>query len=157
MNLLVINAVLALGWAAFLGHFSAGTLLAGFGLGYATLWLIRPLYGETDYFHRFGKVVGLALYFLKELVVSSVRVVAVVLAPGQRSRAGMIALPLDVSAPAEITVLANLISLTPGTLSVEVSEDRRVLYVHTMFLDDPDALRAELKSGMERRVLEAFR
>ena len=157
MNLLVINAVLALGWAAFFGHFSAASLLGGFALGYATLWLVRPLYGETDYFRRFWKVVGLGLYFLKELVVSSVRVVAVVLAPGQRSRAGMIALPLDVSAPAEITVLANLISLTPGTLSVEVSEDRRVLYVHSMFLDDPDDLRRELKSGLERRVLEAFR
>jgi multicomponent Na+:H+ antiporter subunit E len=157
VNLLVINAVLALGWAAFLGHFSAATLLGGFALSYATLWLVRPLYGETDYFRRFWRVVRLGLYFLKELVVSSVRVVAVVLAPGQRSRAGMIALPLDVSTPAEITVLANLISLTPGTLSVELSEDRRVLYVHSMFLDHPDALRDELKSGMERRVLEAFR
>ena len=54
-------------------------------------------------------------------------------------------------------LLANLVSLTPGTLSLEVSEDRRVLYIHAMFVDDRDALRRQIKDGFERRLLEVMR
>jgi multicomponent Na+:H+ antiporter subunit E len=157
VNLLVPHTILAVGWAALLGHFSLGTLLAGFALGYGVLWLLRPLYGTTDYFERFWRALGLGLFFVKELVVSSLRVVWEVLTPGQRSRPGIIALPLDVETPVEITMLANLISLTPGTLSLELSEDRRTLYVHAMFIDDVEALRDETKNQLEQRILRVFR
>jgi multicomponent Na+:H+ antiporter subunit E len=157
MNLLALHTLLAVGWAAVLGHFSLGTLLAGFALGYAVLWLLRPLYGPTDYFRRWWRTLGLFVFFLKELVVSSLRVVWEVMTPGQRSRPGVIALPLDVETPVEITMLANLISLTPGTLSIELSEDRRTLYVHAMFIDDVEALRTEIKSQLEQRILRVFR
>ena len=63
-------------------------------------------------------------------------------------------MPLDVKSDAGILLVANLIALTPGTLSLDLSRDRRTLYVHAMFIDDPDALRRELKQGMERRVIE---
>lgn len=157
MNLLVLHTILAVGWAAVLGHFSLGTLLAGFALGYGVLWLLRPLYGHTDYFRRFWRALGLGGFFVKELVVSSLRVVWEVLTPGQRSRPGIIALPLDVETPVEITMLANLISLTPGTLSLELSDDRKILYVHAMFIDDADALRSEIKDHLEQRILRVFR
>ena len=75
-----------------------------------------------------------------------------------RATPGIIAVPLDAETDTEITILANLISLTPGTLSLLVSPDRRTLYVHAMYLDEgPDALRADLKQQMERRVLELLR
>ena len=66
-------------------------------------------------------------------------------------------MPLDAKTDGEIAMVANLITLTPGSLSVDVSEvssGRRILYVHTMFADDPDRLRRSLKDGFERRVLE---
>jgi multicomponent Na+:H+ antiporter subunit E len=156
VSLLAIHVFLAVGWAAILGHFSLGTLSAGFAVGYAVLWLVRPLYGPTDYFERFWRVLGLAGVFLYELFASSLRVVWDVLTPTQYSRPGVVAVPLDAEAPAEITVLANLISLTPGSLSLELSEDGRTLYVHVMFIDDPESIRRELKA-LERRVLQVFR
>ena len=58
---------------------------------------------------------------------------------------------------AEITLFSNVVSLTPGSLSLEVSPDRSTLYVHAMFLDDPEVFRRELKQGFERRVLELMR
>ena len=67
------------------------------------------------------------------------------------------AVPLDARTDAEITLFANVVSLTPGSLSLEVSPDRRTLYVHAMFLDDPDTFCRELKQGFERRVLELMR
>ena len=55
------------------------------------------------------------------------------------------------------TFLANSITLTPGTLGLDVSEDRKTLYVHSMWVDDPDEVRREIKQGFERRVLELMR
>jgi multicomponent Na+:H+ antiporter subunit E len=55
-----------------------------------------------------------------------------------------------------ILLVTNLISLTPGTLSLDVTDDRKTLFIHAMFADDPDAIRAQLKGGMERWVKEAM-
>lgn len=101
---------------------------------------------------RFGV---LAVYFLYELVVSSVQVARDVVTPRSRARPGILAIPLDARSDLQITLFANLVSLTPGSLSLDVSEDRRLLFVHMMFIDDPEKDRRALKSGMERVVLEA--
>lgn len=69
---------------------------------------------------------------------------------------GVIAMPLSARTEIEITMVANLISLTPGTLSLDVSDDRKVLYIHAMFLDNEEDLRRNLKE-MEHRALELFR
>ena len=73
------------------------------------------------------------------------------------ARPGVVAIPLEAKTDAEITFLANVITLTPGTLSLDVSEDRSTLYVHTMFLESPEVLRESIKEGFERRVLELLR
>jgi multicomponent Na+:H+ antiporter subunit E len=72
---------------------------------------------------------------------------------------GVVAIPLDARTDAEITLLANLITLTPGSVSLDISEDRRVLYVHAMYIDggDVEAYRRSVKEGLERRVLELLR
>jgi multicomponent Na+:H+ antiporter subunit E len=64
---------------------------------------------------------------------------------------------LTVDRDLEITLLANLITLTPGTLSVDVSEDRRTLYVHALDCSDPQATKRAIASGFERKIMEAFR
>jgi len=68
-----------------------------------------------------------------------------------------VAVPLDARSDMEITLLANLITLTPGTLSLDVSDDRSVLYVHGMFVEDAQLMREQIKNGFERRVLELLR
>ncbi|MDJ0943717.1 MAG: Na+/H+ antiporter subunit E [Kiloniellales bacterium] len=156
MNPLVVNLLLAVAWAALVGSFTLPSLALGFGLGYLALWAARPLFAGTTYFERVFRVLRLAGLFVYELVVSSFRVVWDVVTPAHLSRPGIIALPLDVEGEGGILLVSNLISLTPGSLSLDVSPDRRTLYVHAMFAEDPDALRRELKQGMERRVIEAL-
>ena len=156
MNIFVLNAFLAVSWAALIGSFSATNLLLGYVIGYFALWIARPLFGESSYFERVWRVLRLAALFIYELVVSSLRVVWDVLTPTHLSRPGIIAVPLDVTRDDEILLVANLISLTPGSLSLDLSADRKTLYVHAMFVDDPEKIRHELKMGMERRVLEAL-
>jgi len=157
MSLLTVNLVLALCWAALVGSFTLVSLSTGFAVGYLSLLVARPLFRGSPYFRRVWRVLRLVGLFLYELVVSSLRVVWDVVTPRHRSRPGIIAMPLAARSDAEILLVANLISLTPGTLSLDVSPDRRTLYVHAMFVDDPERLRRDLKEGMERAVLEAVR
>jgi multicomponent Na+:H+ antiporter subunit E len=96
-------------------------------------------------------------FYLKELVLASVRVAHDALTPTHHMRPAMLAIPLDAKTDLEILLLANLISMTPGSVSIDVSTDRRVLYVHAMYADDPEAVRHEIKSTLERRVLDLLR
>lgn len=157
MNLFLLNIFLALGFSAVLGRISLSGFIAGFAVGYCALWLSKPLYGETRYFERLPRVLKLITFFGKELLISNLRVLWDVITPQHISRPGIIAIPLDAQTDLEIMLVANLISLTPGTLSLDVSDDRRLLYVHVMFLDDLDQTRRQIKEGLERRVLEVMR
>ncbi|NJO37678.1 MAG: Na+/H+ antiporter subunit E [Rhizobiales bacterium] len=157
MTPFVINLALAAGWSALFSAFTLSSLATGFAVGYAILWLLSPLFPESRYCRRLADVVRLTLYFLWELLVSSLQVAWDVLTPMQRSRPGIVAVPIEAKTDLEITALANLVSLTPGTLSLDVSPDRKTLYVHAMFVDDPESIRRDIQNGMERRVLEALR
>ncbi len=96
-------------------------------------------------------------FYLKELVLASVRVAHDALTPTHHMRPAMLAIPLDAKTDFEILLLANLISMTPGTVSIDVSTDRRVLYLHAMYVGDPEALRHEIKTTLESRVLALMR
>ena len=157
MTLLALNIVFAAVFTTLLGSGHIGVFLFGFALGYVALWLSKPLYPDSGYFQKTPKTILLAVFFLKELVVSSLRVLWEVITPRQINRPGIIGVPLEARTDLEIFIVANLISLTPGTLSVDLSEDRRTLYVHVMFLEDVARTRAEIKHGLERRVLEVTR
>lgn len=157
IDLFLLNIFLAIGFSAVLGQFSLSGLLGGFVIGYIALWLTKPLYQNTDYLHRLPKVIMLICYFVKELFISNFRVMWDVITPKHISRPGIIGVPLDAKTDLEIMLVANLISLTPGTLSLDVSEDKTMLYVHVMFLDDVEEARRTIKEGLERRVLEVMR
>ena len=157
MNLFMLNLFLALGFSAVRGQFTLTGLLTGFLVGYLALWVSKPLYPDAAYFVRAPRVLHLVGYFLYQLIVSNFRVMWEVITPRPSSRPGIIGIELTASTDMEIMLVANMISLTPGTLSLDISDDRRVLYVHFMFLDDPATARREIKDGLERRVLEALR
>ncbi len=95
--------------------------------------------------------------YLHDLVRANLRIAWDVVRPHHHLRPGVIAVPLDVMSDLELISLANLITMTPGTLSVDVSPDRRLLYIHAMYVDDAEALRREVKDGVEKRVMELFR
>lgn len=151
------NLLLALTWTALTGRLDLPNLLVGYSLGYLLLWLGTRGAGSSRYFERTRNFVRFFFYYLWKLVLANLRVAYDVLTPRHHMRPGIIALPLDARSDVEITLLANLITLTPGTLSLDVSSDRRTLYVHVMYIDDLEALRRELKEDYEQRVLEVLR
>lgn len=157
MNLLLFNVLLALAWAAVSGSFSLGNLLFGFVLAALALTLIREQVGSVGYFSRLRRVASLIFLFVYELILSGFRVAVLVLTPNMNLKPGIFAYKLKVDRDLEITLLANLITLTPGTLSVDVSADRSTLYIHALDCADPDQIRHDIADGFERKILEAFR
>lgn len=155
MNLFLLNLILALVWGAITASFEPGNLLFGFALGFFSLWLVRHRF-DAHNFNRPVRILRLILLFLAELCLSALRVARDTVSPRMDFRPAIIAVPLDVKHDVEVMLLANLISLTPGTLSVDVSEDCSTLYIHAMNVDDPEELRREIKDGFERRIKEAL-
>lgn len=121
-------------------------------------WLFSFFYSKS-YFKKFPLSIGLVLYFIKELVLASLRVTYDVVTPTHYMRPGVIALPLDVTTDMEITLLANMITLTPGSLTLDVSEDKKTLYVHEVYIKNGDieAKKREIKNGFEKRILKVTR
>jgi multicomponent Na+:H+ antiporter subunit E len=159
MSLALIVIVLAVLWAAMTGGFTLLNLLLGVGVGLIAIYLTRDRFAAPAYLGRLGRIIALSGLFLREILLSAVRVGLLVLSPNlhSRLRPAIIAFPLTATSDAEITLLANLITLTPGTLSVDVSEDRRYLYVHALSVTDKAALIRHIASGFERRVIEVFK
>ncbi|MEM9032556.1 MAG: Na+/H+ antiporter subunit E [Pseudomonadota bacterium] len=156
MNNLAANLFLAALWAIFFGGFTWLTVLSGFVVGYAVLWLLQPLTGvQSTYFKRVWYWLKLMVMFLYELLASSLQVMWDIVTPKHRASPAIIDMPLDVKTDTGILLVTNLISLTPGTLSIDVSEDRKTLKIHAMFADEPEAVCRALKSGMERWVIDA--
>lgn len=98
----------------------------------------------------------LLMYLVAQVIASSLRVAWDVVTPRARRRPGIVMVPLDLKTDQQITFLALLVTLTPGTLSLDVSTDRRSLYVHSMFASDPDRVRHTVKRGFERRIARSL-
>jgi len=157
MKTFLLNIMLALTWSALLGQFTISNLLTGFVLGYLMLRIMQYL--DTDsssYFIKVGQIIRFVSIFTWELVLANIRVAYSVLAPFDKMEPGIVAIPLDIESDAEITLLANMITLTPGTLSLDVSSDKRVLYVHGMHVHDLEAFKRGIKDGFERIVQEVY-
>jgi multicomponent Na+:H+ antiporter subunit E len=149
--------LLAFAWVALTGDASPGNALFALGLAALALVVARPLDPGGRARVRWTRLPGFVLYFAWQVLIANARVARAVLAPLPRLRPGIVAVPLTLERDAEIALLANLITLTPGTLSIEVSEDRRTLYVHALGVSDAEAVRAEVRAGFERRIKEVLR
>jgi multicomponent Na+:H+ antiporter subunit E len=149
------NLFLALAWAALQGEFSLQTLVTGLVLGYLILLaLVRGgVLNPSPYSGRVHLIVGLAAYFVWELVKANFRLALDVATPRFSMKPGIIALPLDATEDSQILLLSMLINTTPGSVALDVSPDRKTLYVHVMYMDTPEAARDDIKQGFERRVL----
>ncbi len=158
MNTAFLVVILALVWAGITGSFSGLNLLFGGLIGGVAVLLLRNSLTSRRALLRARRAISLLGVFLYELVLSALRVSITVLRPDMKQvvRPAIIAVPLTVKSDAEITLLANMITLTPGTLSIDVSDDRKVLYVHALTVDDRDGLVAEIANGFERRIKELF-
>ena len=156
MSLLLLNILLAIAWAALTGSFQPPDLLFGYLLGYLVLWIITRLGTPNRYFRQIPLFLGLLGHFLLDLLRANIRMAGIILSKKMKLRPAVIAVPLILKSEPAIILLANLMTLTPGTLSLDISTDRRMLYLHTVYLDNPETFKQELIEGYERRLKELF-
>ncbi|MFW5829934.1 MAG: Na+/H+ antiporter subunit E, partial [Planctomycetota bacterium] len=121
MNLLGQLLAIAIGWCLLMGAFTPGQFLLGTLLGLLVLVLTRQVTGAGRVLGQMWAVVHLVIVVSKDLVVSSLRVAWDVCTPTPLARPRIIAIPVAGMDPVELTVLANAITLTPGTLSLDVA------------------------------------
>jgi len=151
------NLLLALAWVTLTGSITAVNLLAGFIFGYVALMVLQKQVPVLKgYSRRIPRLATFLVYFLKELVKSNLRVAYDIATPVWHMKPGVIAFPLRAETDMEILFVSSVISLTPGTLSLDVSDDRKVLFIHAMFLHDEEQLRNDLRE-LERRILKVTR
>lgn len=137
---------------------SASNTFIVFIIVYILLWLLSFFY-DRNHFYKTPKVAGLLFYFIKELLKINLKIAYEVITPYHHMNPGLICYPLKAKTDIEIALLANLISLTPGTLSLDVSEDKKTLYFHAMYIpdNDPEIIKQEIRNGIEKKLLEITR
>ncbi|MDF2153841.1 Na+/H+ antiporter subunit E [Vibrio sp. CAU 1672] len=157
MNYFLLNLFLAFAWMLLNGQYSSMDFATGFLVGLIALKLGQPFGWHSRYFRRFKSAFTLLIYFSYQMLASALRVVWDVVTPQHLSEPDIVYVPLDASSDLEITLLANMISLTPGSLSLDVTPDKKYLSVHVMFAPDHEVVIREIKQGLERKLLEVTR
>lgn len=156
-KLLLVNLILTLVWVALTGSFVFMNFVFGYALAFFILWLINKDSEDRKYFRLIPSIISFFIYFIYELIKANIQVAYDVVTPTFYMTPGIVSVPLDVKTDLEITILANVISLTPGTLSLDVSNDRKVLYVHSMYIKDKDDFINSIKNGFEKKLLNITR
>lgn len=155
MTLFLCNILLAFLWATTIGTFTMANFIAGYFLGALALYAGVPTSRKGGYITNMGRVFALGVYFLYELVVANAKMVMLVLGPMKHIRPAILRIPLKPGlTDLQLTTLANMITLTPGTLSLDISKDRSSLFVHFMHAEDSEADVEQIKQGFERRIAE---
>lgn len=153
--MLLPNVLLALVWLALSGVLTWQNFVLGFALGYVILWLNQRTHGRRGYVQKTITILRFTAFYLWELVLANLRAAVSVLRPLDRLKPAIIGVPIRVRSDVEITLLANLITLTPGTLTLDVSSDRKTLYIHTVEMEDPESFR-QMIWALEDRVEEVL-
>lgn len=154
---ILLNFFLAFLWMFLQVSFDATTFIVGYILGLVIVYAMRRFFHSRFYLYRVLAVIKLTLIFLRELVLSNLSVLKVILKPKLDMQPGIFALPTELESEWEITLLANLITLTPGTLVVDVSPDNKVLYVHAMDVPDVEDAIEGIKNSFEKAIMEVSR
>ena len=157
MNNLLLNILLAIAWVMLTGEIGWQPLMEGMLIGFVILSISRYALGTSSYVRKIPLAINFFFFFVKELIVANLVIAYDILTPKDHMKPGIVAIPLDAKTDLEITLLANFITLTPGTLSLDISKDKKTLYVHGIYVKDPEQFRTSIKIGFEKRLLELLR
>ncbi|WP_442636769.1 Na+/H+ antiporter subunit E [Rossellomorea marisflavi] len=154
---ILLNFILAFVWMFLSVSFTAPSFIVGYLLGLLIILAMRRFFPDRFYLWRVVASISLLLLFLKELIKANVDVLKTVLKPKLDFQPGIFAYETNLKKDWEVTLLANLITLTPGTLVMDVSMDKKILYVHAIDLPDKDAVIDDIRNSFEKAIMEVSR
>ena len=152
----VLTAVLAVCWPVLNQSWSPGQVLLGLALAVVVPWFTEPLRDQRPAIRKPGAIVRLGLLVLKDIVTSNIDVARLILGRESDIRPGFVWYPLTLTDPHSIMALAGIITMTPGTLSADITPDHRYLLVHALHVDDKSALIATIHARYEQPLMEIF-
>jgi len=148
------HIVLALLWCMMHSNFHPATFIFGYLLAWASTSMFKGIADYEIYRMNVWEAIKLFIIFVKEMIVANIQIAYIIISPPMNIKPGLIEYPLDIKNEGAIVLLANMISLTPGTLSVDIATDRKHLYVHAMVMETPDQLKQQIKHTFERRIMK---
>ena len=153
----LLTLILAIVWVLLQNQVTAGMVVFGIILGILIPWATSIWWPDTPKGFRLGKMVSYSFVVIWDIVIANIQVAWIVLTvPNAKLKPAWIVVPLELKQPEAITVLAGTITLTPGTVSADLSDEGHSLLVHVLHTDDPDGVRDEIKERYERRLMEIF-
>lgn len=156
MKMFLLNILLAVLWMAMWDSFDIWTLGSGLVLGYLVLGLFSRTLQGAGYGATVWNLLSFACYFIRILVKANLQVAWEVLTPGWKIQPRIVRYPVGHLSDVQLTALSSAISLTPGTLTVDVSDDQQHLYVHAMYARSHDDAKAGLDELHDRLMKEVF-
>lgn len=153
----LLNFFLALVWMFMTVSFTPSGFVIGFLVGLGAIILMRRFFSKRLYILRVWALISLFLLFLRELFMSSIQVLSIVIRPNMNIKPAIFEMETELSDDWQVTLLSALITLTPGTLVIGISEDQKRLYVHALDFEDIDSAVSSIKNTFERAILEVSR
>ncbi|SEH56605.1 multicomponent Na+:H+ antiporter subunit E [Paenimyroides aquimaris] len=154
----LLNILLTFVWVALTGQLGYTNFVFGYALGFFILWMVnKSVNASTEYFYRVPKIFAFILLFFYDLMKANYEVTKDVITPNYNMKPGIIKYEMEAKTDFEITMLANMIALTPGTVVVDLSKNKKFMYIHVMYLTNKEEFIERLSSRIERKLLEIIR
>lgn len=154
---ILLNVILACLWMFLTVSYTPSTFVIGYLLGLGILFLMRRFFSGRLYIERVWAVIILILIFIRELILSNIQVLLAVTRPRMNIKPAIFALETELQDDWEITLLSSLITLTPGTLVLNISRDQKTLYIHALDVDDIQEAIHSIKTSFEKAIIEVRR
>ena len=159
LNIALLSLGSAVLWCLLQNSFTPQNFVVGLVLGTIIGFLVRgtfpthasprAVFSPRQWIHA----INYTLHLMKEILVANLKVTRLVLTPVGNIRPGIVALPIDVEGDIRVTMLGNSITLTPGTITMLVSEDQDTLYIHTLDIEEPEETKREIKDSLEKYIV----
>lgn len=151
---ILINLALAALWMFLSSNFSVASFIAGYLLGMLAVYMLRNFLPGSFYLKRVKAIIVLVFIFIWQMILANIDVVKVVLSPKVDIRPGFFAYPCDLEDEWAVSLLSALITLTPGTIVVAISDDHNTLYIHGLNVEDSETEIASIKDSFEQAIKE---
>ena len=151
-----LSAVLVLGWLLLQQSLAVPNLLTALVLGWGLPQLVHGFIGERLHIRSWRAAWRLLWIVLWDIIVSNIAVARIVLSPSSNPQPAWVPITLDVTHPTAITLLATIITTTPGTVSCVVDEVRGLILVHALDCSDPAEMAGQIKRRYEVPLMEIF-
>ncbi|QKY71641.1 Na+/H+ antiporter subunit E [Lentibacillus sp. CBA3610] len=152
---ILINITIAIIWMFLQNSYTASSFIVGYGIGILLLLFLRRFLAFDFYMKRVWSIFKLIILFIKELSLANIDMMKIVLGPKSNLKPGIIAMPTKLETEWQITLLACLISLTPGTISMDFSDDNEIIYIHAVNAGDKEEVIRNIQKNFEQTIMEA--